>query len=102
MYQTKVKNILEFSIHRDLLWIQMMVEWSNFIPQALQNKPLTIYGDGRQTRSFQYVSDLVEEVILMMENTDNFISPVNLGNPVEFSILELANYLTSANPRINF
>lgn len=63
---------------------------SNFIVQALQNKDITIYGDGSQTRSFQYIDDLIDGLILMMENTDGFIGPVNLGNPVEFSIKELA------------
>lgn len=62
---------------------------SNFIVQALQGKDLTIYGNGLQTRSFQYVSDLVEGMIRMMEN-ENFIGPVNLGNPGEFTMLELA------------
>lgn len=62
---------------------------SNFIMQALQNQDITIYGDGTQTRSFQYVSDLVEGMVRMM-NQDDFSGPVNLGNPVEFTILELA------------
>jgi UDP-glucuronate decarboxylase len=62
---------------------------SNFIVQALKGEPLTVYGDGRQTRSFCYVTDLVEALIKMM-NTEGFIGPVNLGNPGEFTILELA------------
>jgi UDP-glucuronate decarboxylase len=62
---------------------------SNFIVQALQNTPLTIYGDGGQTRSFCYVSDMVEGLIRLM-NSDDFIGPVNLGNPTEFSIADLA------------
>ena len=62
---------------------------SNFILQALKNEDITIYGDGSQTRSFQYVSDLVEGMIRMMECPD-WTGPVNLGNPVEFTILELA------------
>ena len=62
---------------------------SNFIIQALKNEDITIYGDGSQTRSFQYVSDLVEGMIRMMECPD-WTGPVNLGNPVEFTILELA------------
>ena len=62
---------------------------SNFIIQSLRNEPITIYGNGNQTRSFQYVSDLVEGMIKMMEQ-DKFIGPVNLGNPHEFSMLELA------------
>ncbi|MFM7888996.1 MAG: UDP-glucuronic acid decarboxylase family protein [Pseudanabaena sp.] len=61
---------------------------SNFIVQALKRTPLTIYGDGSQTRSFCYVSDLVEGLILLMNG--NYISPVNLGNPEEYTILQLA------------
>lgn len=64
---------------------------SNFIVQALKNEPITIYGDGSQTRSFCYVDDLVDGFIRMMERTDDdFTGPVNLGNPGEFTILELA------------
>lgn len=61
---------------------------SNFISQALRNKPITIYGDGLQTRSFCYVSDLVEGLIKLMNN--DYIGPINLGNPCEYTILELA------------
>ena len=64
---------------------------SNFIVQALQNKNITIFGDGTQTRSFQYVSDLIEGMIGMMNTGDDFIGPVNIGNPGEFTMLELAN-----------
>lgn len=63
---------------------------SNFIVQALKNKDITIYGDGSQTRSFCYVDDLVDGIIKMMNSRENFVGPVNLGNPVEFTILELA------------
>jgi len=63
---------------------------SNFILQALKNDDITIYGDGKQTRSFCYVSDLIEGVIRMMNTPGNFSGPVNLGNPEEYSILELA------------
>lgn len=62
---------------------------SNFIVQALRNEPLTIYGDGNQTRSFCYVSDLIQGLIAMMESND-FIGPMNLGNPAECTILDLA------------
>ena len=65
---------------------------SNFIVQALQNKPITIYGDGFQTRSFCYVSDLIEGLYKLM-NKDNFMGPVNLGNPDEFTIKELAEMI---------
>jgi UDP-glucuronate decarboxylase len=59
--------------------------------QALQNEPITIYGDGQQTRSFQYVDDLIEGMIRMMASREDFTGPVNIGNPHEFTILELAN-----------
>ncbi|MEG0463428.1 MULTISPECIES: UDP-glucuronic acid decarboxylase family protein [Bacteroides] len=63
---------------------------SNLIVQALQNNDITIYGTGGQTRSFQYIDDLIEGMIRMMNTGDDFIGPVNIGNPHEFSILELA------------
>ena len=63
---------------------------SNFIVQALTNKDITVFGDGSQTRSFCYVDDMVEGIVRMMKAPDDFIGPVNLGNPIEFSILELA------------
>jgi len=63
---------------------------SNFIVQALQGKDITIYGDGSQTRSFQYVDDLVEGMIRMMGSREDFTGPVNIGNPNEFTIKELA------------
>jgi UDP-glucuronate decarboxylase len=64
---------------------------SNFIVQALKNEDITIFGDGKQTRSFQYVSDLVLGMVRMMETNDDFTGPVNIGNPGEFTMLELAN-----------
>jgi UDP-glucuronate decarboxylase len=63
---------------------------SNFVVQALQNDPITIYGDGSQTRSFCYVTDLIEAFVRLMESPDDFVGPVNLGNPMELSILGLA------------
>ena len=63
---------------------------SNFVVQALQDKDITIYGDGKQTRSFQYIDDLVEGMMRMMATEDHFTGPVNIGNPCEFSIFELA------------
>ena len=63
---------------------------SNFIVQALKGRDITIYGDGSQTRSFCYVDDMVEGIIVMMNAPDDFIGPVNLGNPGEFTIMELA------------
>lgn len=71
---------------------------SNFIVQALKDEDITIYGDGKQTRSFQYIDDLVEGIVLMMNNEDGFIGPVNLGNPDEFSIKELAETVLAHIP----
>ena len=78
---------------------------SNFIVQALQNKDITIYGDGNQTRSFQYVDDLIEGMVRMMNTGDDFTGPVNIGNPGEFSMLELAELiikLTGTKSKIVF
>lgn len=78
---------------------------SNFIIQALRNDDVTIYGTGQQTRSFQYVDDLVEGMIRMMATSDDFVGPVNIGNPNEFSILELAEkviHLTGSKSKIIF
>ena len=63
---------------------------SNFIVQALKGDPITIYGDGQQTRSFCYVSDLIDAMIRMMCSPEDFVGPVNIGNPGEFTMLELA------------
>jgi len=63
---------------------------SNFIVQALKNQDITVFGDGTQTRSFQYVDDLVEGFVRMMRTDEQFIGPVNIGNPNEFTMLELA------------
>ena len=68
---------------------------SNFIMQALMNENITVYGSGNQTRSFQYVDDLVEGMIRTMNTPDDFTGPINIGNPGEFSILELAEKIIS-------
>jgi UDP-glucuronate decarboxylase len=78
---------------------------SNFIVQALQNKPITIYGDGSQTRSFCYVDDLIDAVISMMDTPDDFTGPINCGNPQEYSMLELAQMiieLTGSSSTLEF
>ena len=78
---------------------------SNFIVQALQGKDITIYGDGKQTRSFQYVDDLVEGMVRMMNTGNDFTGPVNIGNPGEFTMLELAQKvieLTGSKSKIIF
>ena len=78
---------------------------SNFIVQALKGEPLTIYGEGKQTRSFCYVSDLINGLILMMASSVDIVGPINLGNPNEFTMLELAELikkLTSSKSEIIF
>jgi len=76
---------------------------SNFIVQALRNEPITLYGDGSQTRSFCYVSDLIEGFMKLMSSSDEITGPVNLGNPTEFTIGELAELviaLTNSRSRL--
>jgi UDP-glucuronate decarboxylase len=78
---------------------------SNFIVQALTGKDITVFGDGSHTRSFQYIDDLIDGMIKMMETPDIFTGPINLGNPFEFSIIELAKkiiYMTGSKSRIIF
>ncbi len=77
---------------------------SNFIVQALKGEPITIYGEGKQTRSFCYVDDLIEALISLMDTPDDFTGPINLGNPVEFEIRELAELvikLTKSKSRLS-
>lgn len=76
---------------------------SNFIVQALRGDPITVYGDGKQSRSFCYVDDLIEAFVLLMDTPDDFTGPVNTGNPHEFTILELAHKvikMTNSNSEI--
>lgn len=78
---------------------------SNFIVQSLQNQPISVFGDGAQTRSFCYVDDLVDGLVRLMDSDDGFSGPVNLGNPVEFTILELARKvveMTGSESRVEF
>lgn len=78
---------------------------SNFIVQALQNDPITVYGDGQQTRSFCYVEDLIGGLVHLMQTKDEVTGPINLGNPAEFTMLELANLviaLTGSRSKIEF
>ena len=72
---------------------------SNFIVQALRNHDITIYGDGSQSRSFQYIDDLIEGMVRMMNNEEGFIGPVNIGNPDEFTIKELAEKVLALLPQ---
>jgi len=87
---TEVKLIRIFNTYGPRMMANDGRVVSNFIVQALQNNDITIYGDGSQTRSFQYVDDLVEGMIRMMKTDKTITGPVNIGNPGEFTILELA------------
>lgn len=78
---------------------------TNFVVSALKGEPITIFGDGKQTRSFQYVDDLIEGMIRVMNTDDDFTGPVNLGNPGEFTMLELAELvlkLTGSKSKLVF
>ena len=88
--RVRVKIIRIFNTYGPRMFLRDGRVVSNFIVQALQNEDITIYGDGSQTRSFQYVDDLIEGMVRMMATEDSFIGPVNVGNPGEFTIKELA------------
>ena len=78
---------------------------SNLITQTLKNDPITIYGDGKQTRCFCYIDDMIQALILMMNSNDELIGPINLGNPDEISVLNLANIIKqkiNSNSKIVF
>jgi UDP-glucuronate decarboxylase len=78
---------------------------SNFIVQALRNEPITIFGDGSQTRSFCYVDDLIDAMVLMMQTSQEITGPINVGNPGEFTMLELAELvlkLTQSKSKLTF
>ena len=78
---------------------------SNFIVQALKNEPITLYGDGSQTRAFCYVDDLIDGFVRMMDASDETVGPINLGNPVETSVAELAKIiidLTGSRSKITY
>jgi UDP-glucuronate decarboxylase len=89
-YNLKIKVIRIFNTYGPRMRPDDGRVISNFIVQALKGEDVTVYGDGSQTRSFCYVDDLVEGITKMMNSRENFIGPVNLGNPNEFTILELA------------
>ena len=89
-HQLKVKVVRIFNTYGPRMHPNDGRVVSNFIVQALRKKPITIYGDGSQTRSFCYVNDMVEGLVLMMKTSDEVTGPINLGNPDECSILELA------------
>jgi UDP-glucuronate decarboxylase len=104
-FGTKIKIVRIFNTYGPRMNLDDGRVVSNFIVQALRNEPITIYGDGLQTRSFCYVSDLISGFIKMMETDDKIIGPFNLGNPNENSMLQLAETvirLTNSNSKITF
>ena len=89
-HKTKIKVARIFNTYGPLMHPNDGRVVSNFIVQAIQGNPITIYGDGTQTRSFCYVSDLTDGLIALMNTPEEVTGPINLGNPVEFTMLELA------------
>ena len=88
--QTRIKIIRIFNTYGPRMLPNDGRVVSNFIIQALNNEDITIDGDGKQTRSFQYIDDLIEGMVRMMDTEDDFTGPINIGNPNEFPVLELA------------
>ena len=88
--QTRIKIIRIFNTYGPRMLPNDGRVVPNFIIQALNNEDITIYGDGKQTRSFQYIDDLIEGMVRMMDTEDDFTGPINIGNPNEFPVLELA------------
>lgn len=100
MYNLSIKVIRIFNTYGPYMDPNDGRVVSNFIVQALQNKPLTMYGDGQQTRSFCYVDDLITGITRMLQTPQSIIGPINLGNPHEFTLLELAHLvITLTNSR---
>jgi len=104
-YKTKIKVARIFNTYGPNMAKDDGRVVSNFIVQCLNNKPITIYGDGRQTRSFCYVSDLINGIIKLMGTSNNILGPINLGNTEEYTIKEIASIikdLTNSRSKIIF
>lgn len=104
-HQMEIKVVRIFNTYGPRMHPQDGRVVSNFIVQALRNDPITIYGDGSQTRSFCYVDDLIDGFLKMMNSPANFVGPVNLGNPGEFTMIELAEMilkLTNSKSKLSF
>lgn len=97
-FGTKIKIIRIFNTYGPMMNPDDGRVVSNLITQALKGEDITLYGDGKQTRSFCYIDDLVEGIIRMMESRDEFLGPVNLGNPEEFMIKDLADIVLQLIP----
>lgn len=103
--KVKIKIIRIFNTYGPRMHPQDGRVVSNFIVQALKGEDITVFGDGMQTRSFQYVDDLIEGTLRMMNTRDSFIGPVNIGNPKEFTMLQLADEiidLTGSKSKISY
>ena len=94
-YQTKIKVVRIFNTYGPFMRYDDGRVVTNFIMQALNNKDITVFGDGKQTRSFCFVDDLVRGLMLMMSSEEVFTGPVNLGNPHEVDMLEIAELIIS-------
>lgn len=104
-YNLKIKIVRIFNTYGPFIQKDDGRVMSNFIIQALKNQDITIYGDGSQTRSFCYVSDLINGFIKMMISDDSIIGPINIGNPLEITMLDLARYIvkvTNSKSKIIF
>ncbi len=104
-HKLKIKIIRIFNTYGPNMAINDGRVVSNFITQAINNRDITINGNGSQTRSFQYIDDLINAMIKMMDSSDDFIGPVNIGNPNEISIYDLASMIlriTNSNSKIIF
>jgi len=105
MHGIRIKVIRIFNTYGPNMAVNDGRVISNFINQALNDEDITIYGDGSQTRSFQYIDDLINGMTKMMNTDDSFTGPVNIGNPQEYTVLELANKvidLTGSKSKIVF
>ena len=103
--QTRIKIIRIFNTYGPRMLPNDGRVVSNFIIQALNSEDITIYGDGKQTRSFQYIDDLIEGMVRMVDTEDDFTGPINIGNPNEFPVLELAERvirMTGSTSKIDF
>ena len=104
-YGTKIKVARIFNTYGPRMSLDDGRVVTNFVGQALRNQPITIYGDGTQTRSFCYVDDLVDGLSALFNSNENVTGPINIGNPREFSMIELANLvvsLTNSNSKVEF
>lgn len=104
-YDVKIKVMRIFNTYGPNMNLYDGRVVSNFIVQALKGEDITMYGDGTQSRSFCYVDDLIDGMVRLMNSGDNFTGPVNIGNPVEFTMLELAEQvinLTGSKSKITF